>query len=362
MFSDLLVAVTCAPGAQGRPRLRLAFLALCSLAASLPRPSAADDARAQFARASEAVKAGRFDEAVDAYQKAEALALGPAGRANAANGEGFVFLKLRRYAEAIPCFQRAVAGQPRHKTAWNNLGVCYLKRYASGLSGTDELDSARAAFAAAAEIDPAFHPEHRKAVQEFLDQDAACAALARTTTGTATPSPGGSATVAQEPPPPLPAPAAAGTFVSYRTAGDLAEDACAFDLARANYERAEAVATNKRGKSAAANLLGLLALNIRSPQAAVDAFRRATLADPGSKFAWNNLGVALLRLYDAGTGGKELVEQSVDAFGRVAAIDAAYKPENLAWSQSILTELGGPTLSATTGLESGTATRDSAPR
>lgn len=350
---------------------RLAALALALFAASAPRAAlppaeagrGADDARSQMARAGEAVKAGRFDEAVEAYTRAEALATGPAGRANAANGAGFVFLKLRRYGEAIPHFTRAVASAPRHKVAWNNLGVCYLRRFESGASGTTELDSALAAFTAVAGIDPAFHPEHLRSVRELLAQEAACAPPASGTTMAGS-APAASSTTAVAGGPEreaLPPPAPTGTFVSYRAAGDRAEDACAWELARANYERAEAVATTKRSRSAAANLLGLLALRTRSPQAAVDALRRATLADPASKFAWNNLGVALMRLYDGGTGGKELIEQAVDAFARVAAIDAAYKPDNLAWSRAVLTELGGPTLSGTTGQDSGTALRDSTP-
>lgn len=314
--------------------------AVLALLALLAAPVRADESRSAFLRAGAAVKAGRYDEAVEDYARAEQLASAPAAKAGAANGAGFVFLKLRRYAEAIPHFERAVAADPRQKLAWNNLGVCHLRRYESGASGTASLDAALAAFHAAAELDAAFHPENLEAARDAAQREAACAGFSATLTG---------------------APDPTGTFISYRIAGEAAEAVCAFEAARANYERAEASAPTRKGKCEGANLLGLLALRTRAPQAAVDHFRRAVATDPANKYAWNNLGVALMRLYNGGTGGRELVEQAVDAFGHVAALDPDYKTDNLAWSRGVLTDLGGPAVSATAMATSGTLSADSAP-
>jgi tetratricopeptide (TPR) repeat protein len=339
--------------------LVVAFLCASPIHAA-PTP---DDAKVEFRRATAAVKAGRFDEAVEAYARAEALATSKGSKAAAANGGGHVFMKLRRYAEAIPHFERAVATDPGYKLAWSNLGVCHLRRYEAGLSGTESLDAALIALRTAAALDPAFHPESLRAAQDDAARELACAALSATladasaTTAVTSGPPGGT----PETPAGPGAPALDTSFTGCRKAGEAAEAACQWDLARANYARAESLATTKRSACAAANFLGLLALRTRHPAEAVDHLRRATVADPANKYAWNNLGVALMRLYDGGTGGKELIEQAVDAFQRVAVLDAAYKPDNLAWSRSILTELGGPTLSATAAQDSGTAAADSGP-
>jgi tetratricopeptide (TPR) repeat protein len=332
-----------------RRAVSIACPALLAIAFQVADPVFADDARQAFQKASVAMKAGRFDEAVAEYARAESLATSATGKANAANGAGHVFMKLRRYAEAIPHFERAVATDPRSKVAWNNLGLCHLSRYEGGLSGTESLAAALEAFHTTAGLDPAFHPEHLRAAQDDADREQACAGLLGVP-----PQAGVSATLVE----PV---AATGTFTAYRKAGEAAEVSCQWAIAADNYTRAEALGTTKRSACAAANLLGLLALRTRQPQAAVDHLRRATVADPSNKYAWNNLGVACMRLYDAGTGGKELVEQAVDAFQHVGTIDAAYKPDNLAWSRGVLTELGGPTVTATEFANSGTVSTDASP-
>jgi tetratricopeptide (TPR) repeat protein len=291
--------------------------------------AAGEDARGAFARAAEAMKTGRSEDALAAYGAAETAAATPAGRAGALNGAGFALLKLRRYPEAVERLDRAVGVNPKHKEAWNNLGTCWLRLYETGLSGTTALDSALTAYGRVAALDPAHRPGNLAAANAYAEQEAVWAAAA-----------------AVRGPAPR-APADAAPWAEYKLAGERAEREGDLAFARANWERAEAVAPTKKARCAAANMLGLLALRARDPRAAVDALKRATTVDAGTKFAWNNLGVALLRAYDASAGGRELVEQAVDAFRRVQALDAAYKPENLAWGEERLAELNLAAPSAT---------------
>jgi tetratricopeptide (TPR) repeat protein len=258
------------------------------------------------------------------------------------NREGFNFMKDHKYAEAAARFQKAVQIDARNKKAWNNLGVCELRLYETGLSGTPALESAVTAFQKVAELDPAHKPENLASAQAFMTQEKAWAEAAAKRAGQ-----------------PARTPAATGDYRAYKAAGEAAEAEGDMPFAQANYERAEGVATSAKGKSAAANFQGLLALRRRDPKAAVDHLKRATGLDPANRYAWNNLGVALRLLFDAGAGGKELIEEAVAAFRKVSEIDPAYKPENLAEAEALLAELGGPSappaeaVSATTAEASG---------
>lgn len=304
---------------------------------------AAEDAKTLFNKASEAMKAGNYEAAAAAYSQAEGVAFSKESKSNAANGAGYALLKARKYSEAIPAYKRATELNPANKTAWNSLGYCNLKMYECGISGTESLGAAIESFTKATQLDPSFKAdpnwksENLQLAQASLDsagkQDAAVAARAGKPATTDCPD-----------------------YKSCRDAGDKAEDAGDFEVAKACYEKAEASAPTKKGKAVSANLLGLLALKARNPQAAVDSLRRATTLDAGSKLAWNNLGSALTRLYESGQGGKELVEESVNAFKKVAEIDPTYKTENLASAEKLLTELGGPAASATPVVESAPAT------
>jgi tetratricopeptide (TPR) repeat protein len=242
---------------------------------------------------------------------------------------GYDLMKARKYAEAISHFEKAVQIDELNKVAWNNLGTCQLKLYEAGAPGTAALDAALAAFQKVAAIDPAYHPENLTNVQALVAQEKAWADATAKRAGQ-----------------PARTVAATGDYRSYRVAGEAAEQEGDFAFAAANYEKAEAVAGTPKGKGSAANLQGLLALRHRDAKAAVEHLKRATSLDPTNKYAWNNLGVALLRLYDAGAGGKELVEAAVAAFAKVGEIDSAYKSENLSDATALLTELGGPSAPA----------------
>jgi len=321
--------------------------ALLAAAVMVAGVAGAEDAKSLFNKASEAMKAGNYEAAAAAYSQAEGAAYSKDSKSNAANGAGYALIKARKYADAIPAYQRATTINPANKTAWNSLGYCHLKMYDSGISGTESLGGAIEAFTKSTELDPSFKAdpawksENLKLAIASLEQANKWAAAAAARAG-------------------KPVDAACEDYKSCREAGDKAEAEGDFATAKSCYEKAEAAAPSKKGKAVSANLLGLLALKARNPQAAVDNLRRSTSLDAGSKLAWNNLGSALTRLYESGQGGKELVEESVNAFKKVAEIDPTYKSANLSSAEKLLAELGGPTVSATTAVDSG-ATPPTAP-
>ena len=324
MITAILTAATIAAGASG-----------------------AEDAKTLFNRASEAMKAANYDAAAAAYSQAEGAAYSKDSKSNAANGAGYAWLKARKYADAIPAYQRATQLNPANKTAWNSMGYCNLKMYDCGLSGTEALGAAIEAFTKSTLLDPSY-----KANPAWKSDNLqlALASLLQATTWTA------AATARAGKPAPD-----CSDYKGCREAGDQAEAEGDFTTAKALYEKAEADAPTKKGKAVSANLLGLLALKARNPQTAVDNLRRSTSLDSGSKLAWNNLGIALTRLYESGQGGKELVEESFNAFKKAAAIDPTYKTENLAAANKLLTELGGPAVSATVPADPVPATAPTAP-
>ena len=135
--------------------------------------------------------------------------------------------------------------------------------------------------------------------------------------------------------------AASGTYRTYKATGEAAEQEGDFAFAQANFERAETAASGKSSRSAAANFQGLLALRNRNPKAALEHLQRATQSNAANKYAWNNLGSTLMKLFDAGAGGTELIEQAIEAFKKMRRIDKTYRPENLAWAKTVLAKVTG---------------------
>jgi len=318
----------------------VAMIATAALALSAAGFAADAGTAATPAPAPAAVPAQPTAQAGSAPAVATAPAPAPhkvLGESKAENSAGYRLMKDRKYADAIARFQKAVEIDPLNKTAWNSLGVCQQKMYETGVGGGPALEAAVAAFRKSAEIDPTYNPDNLKNAQALAAQEKAWAEAAAKRQGQ-----------------PARTPAATGDYRSYKLAGEEAEQEGDFAFAQANYERAEAVAGSPKGKGAAANWQGLMALNKRhDPKAAVEHLRRATALDPSNKYAWNNLGASLERLFDAGGGGKELVEEAVAAFRKMGEIDPGYKADNLAEAEALLTKLGGPSAPAA-GAESST--------
>lgn len=282
-----------------------------------------------FQQASKALKAGNLEKALEAYQKAEVASYSTEGKANAANGLGFTYLRMCKYDQAIQNFERVIEKNPEHKAALNNMGLCYLKKYETGLSGTPALDSAISAFQKVVELDPGTKSPTLQLAESYAKQEKAWAKAAQAREGQSR----------------IVSPT--GTYKSYKEVGSAAEAEGDFEFALTNYEKAEAAANGKRAKSAAGNFQGLVALKQRKPNAARDHFKRAIEINSKNKYAWNNLGAALMKVYYRGDGGREVVEEAVVVFKKVKEIDSEYfKPKNLELAESALQELGGPATSA----------------
>jgi tetratricopeptide (TPR) repeat protein len=316
--------VRAAENSGAKPAPAIAEQAVPATAAQPATKPATAEKLPQFAKASEALKAGRYEEALGLYREAEGAATSPQGRGNAANGMGYACMKMHKPAEAVTHFEKAVQADPGNKTAWNNLGSCQLTMYESGQAGPAVLESAVSAFEKVAALDPGHKPDNLKAAQEMAAREKGWAeAAAKRAAGPAATVPTG------------------GTYPILKAAGEKAEQEGDFALAAGCFGEAEKVSTTKKGKSAGANMLGLLALKQRDPKAATDNFRRATTQDPTNKYAWNNLGVTLISSCNAGLAGKEAVEEAVGAFKKVNELDPQYKPENLKGAEDMLAEMGG---------------------
>jgi len=67
---------------------------------------------------------GNNAEAINCYEKG--LALNPVGNAIIWSNKGAALLALKRGQEAVICFDRAIALDPRDASAWNNKGCALL--------------------------------------------------------------------------------------------------------------------------------------------------------------------------------------------------------------------------------------------
>ena len=65
-------------------------------------------------------KLGRYQEAVDSYEKA--LKIDP-GYVKAWNNKGLALDKLGRYQEAVDSYERALSIDPNDATVWHNKGL-----------------------------------------------------------------------------------------------------------------------------------------------------------------------------------------------------------------------------------------------
>ncbi|MEO5764595.1 MAG: tetratricopeptide repeat protein [Casimicrobiaceae bacterium] len=102
----------------------------------------------------------------------------------------------------------------------------------------------------------------------------------------------------------------------------------------------EAALALQPGDARVANELGIACVDAADPQAALEAFRRATTIDPAFARAWNNYGNALRT---AGRTGA-----AIEAFARAVSADGAYA---LAWANlGTLQRESGDTVAAETAL------------
>lgn len=300
-----------------------ATLGLC-LGFQLAQVTRADNVKELFVKAGQTREAGQFAESLQLYAEAERESTSARGKANAANGAAFVYMTQHKYQQAIPHLERAVKTDPTLAVAWNNMGICHLTMYQVGVFDRKALTVAEKAFWTAGQLD---HPRASAGTDQIKiirTREKAWAQAAKKRAG--------------QPPRTV---AETGTYRTYKAAGEAAEQEGDFAFAQANFERAETAASGKSSRSAAANFQGLLALRQRNPKAALEHLQRATQSNAANKYAWNNLGSTLMKLFDAGDGGTERIKQAIEAFKKARRIDKTYRPENLTLAKAILAKVTG---------------------
>ncbi|HVM31958.1 MAG TPA: tetratricopeptide repeat protein [bacterium] len=255
-----------------------------------------------YAAGNQALKDRRFTAAAADYGAAEGLVASPKSKSEAANAQGWAYLKAKDWADAKDSLARAVSEDGGNKTALKNLGACSYSLYEYGLAGVEELKAAIDHLAASGDS------------PELLDR--AKADLAREDS------------YAQATPGPEPK-LAGQSFKALLSIGDQAQAQGRFDLALKAFKAAETLSSTSAGKGVAANRAGKALLDARRIRDSVAYFERAVADQPKEKVYLNNLGYSYWVLYDSGKGTLADLKKAVDVFYRANAIDPSYHSENM---------------------------------
>jgi tetratricopeptide (TPR) repeat protein len=254
-----------------------------------------------YAAGNQAAKELNWHAASAAYEAAEKLASSDKGKGQAANAEGWAFMKSKKWQEAKAAFDRATQADPDNETALKNLGVAQFRLYEYGYTDPEELKDAVKTLQAGNN-------------EELLER--AKRALAREETY---------AKKAKEPEPDLEGLG----FKALNALGDKVQEQGRFDLAMKIFKKASAVAVSPASKGSAANRQGLALLNARQIEKSVPYFEEAAKYQPDNKVFQNNLGFGYWVLYDSGKGSKDDLKKAMDAYYKANALDASYHSENI---------------------------------
>jgi tetratricopeptide (TPR) repeat protein len=265
-------------------------------------PPAFSTFKEAYAAGNQDLKNRKFTQAASDYGAAENLASSPKSKSEAANAQGWAYLKGKDWQDAKASLAEAVSQDGGNKTALKNLGAASYSLYEYGLAGTDELK------AAIQNLDASGNSP------ELLDR--AKADLAR------------EESYAQATPAPEPK-LGGQSFKALLAIGDDAQAQGQFDLALKAFKQAEALSSTAAGKGAAANRAGKALLDARRPPESVAFFERAVAAQPKEKVYLNNLGYSYWVLYDSGKGTTADLKKAVDVFYKANAIDPSYHSENM---------------------------------
>jgi len=257
-----------------------------------------------YSTGNQALKDRKFEDAVAAYFEAEKLATTSKGKSQAANAQGWAFLKARKLEEAKKALERAVEEDGDNKVALKNLGVASFRLYDYGFSGVEELKTAVKNLEASGEN------------QELLER--AKGALSREDSyaqATATPS--------------VSASTEGLNYKGMLALGDRLQADGKFAQATKVFKQAQVIARSPSAKAAAANRQGKVLLDSRHPLESIPYFEQAVKDQPNEKVYLNNLAFSYWVLYDSGRGTEGDLKKSVDAFYKANSLDASFHSENL---------------------------------
>ncbi len=255
-----------------------------------------------YAAGNDALKNRKFEEAVADYGAAEDLASGDKAKSQAANAQGWAYLKGRKLEAAKRAFARSIEENGDNKLALKNLGAVEYDLYQYGTGTVDDLKESVKNLEASGEN------------QE--DLESAKAALTREE---------GQAQAT----PPAEADTAGLNLKALLDLSDKLEEEGQIDQALKVLEKAGTMARSHSGRAAAANRRGKLLLDARRPTKAEPYFEEAVENQPKNKVYLNNLGWNNWVLYQSGSAGDAGLKKAVDAFYQMNSIDPSYHVENL---------------------------------
>ena len=300
--------------------LGIPFMVLAEEKAAPPSSGAAPAAASfknfkdAYAAGNKALKDRKFEAAISAYVEAEKLASTAKGKSQAANAQGWAFLKARKLDDVKKALSRAVDEDADNKVALKNLGVASFRLYDYGFAGSDELKSAVKNLEASGE-----NQELLERAKGALNREEAYAKA------TATPSTEVSTTGMN--------------YKALLALGDKYQSEGKFSQASKVFKQAEAAAHSDNSKAAAANRQGKVMLDSRRPNESIVFFEQAVKYQSSEKVYLNNLAFSYWVLYDSGKGKDEDLKKAVDAFYKANAIDASFHAENLKMALDELKEV-----------------------
>lgn len=286
-----------------------------------------------YTAGNDALKDRKFEESAAAYGAAEDLASTPKAKSQAANAQGWAYLKARKLEEAKKAFARSVEENADNKIALKNLGAVEYDLYEYGMGTVDDLKDAVKNLEASGEN------------QEDLEN--AKAAMAREEDqAKATPAADSNASGMN--------------FKALCALSDKLEEQGQTDQALAVLSKAAAAATSPSGKAAAANRRGKVLLDAHRPTKAEPYFEEAVKNQPEDKVYLNNLGWNNWVLYQAGKGDEPELKKSVDAFYRMNSVDPSYHGDNLKMALDELKDVDPEAAKAYTVKDESASTTDKA--
>lgn len=286
-----------------------------------------------YTAGNDALKDRKFEDSAAAYGAAEDLGSNPKAKSQAANAQGWAYLKARKLEEAKKAFARSVEENADNKISLKNLGAVEYDLYEYGMGTVDDLKDAVKNLEASGEN------------QEDLEN--AKAALTREDDYA-------KATPAAE------ADTSGLNFKALCSLSDKLEEQGETDQALSVLEKAAAAASSPSGKAAAANRQGKVLLDARRPTKAESYFEDAVKNQPNDKVYLNNLGWNNWVLYQAGKGDEEALKKSVDAFYRMNSADPSYHGDNLKMALDELKDVDPEAAKAYTVKDDSSASTDKA--
>lgn len=230
------------------------------------------------------------------------MAAGSKAKSQAANAQGWAFLKGRKLSEAKNAFARSVEENPDNKLALKNLGAVEYNLYEYGIGTIDDLKEAVKNLEASGEN------------QEDLERAKAAVGLEES--------------YAKATPEAVPDTSSM-NFKTLCALSDKLQEQGRIEEALKILKKAASITTSPSGKAAAANRQGKLLLDARKPGESVPYFEEAVKNQPKDKVYLNNLGWGNWVLYQSGKGEESELKQAVDAFYKMNSIDPSYHSENL---------------------------------